>query len=490
MTDSGAGLSGSRWWGALAGLLVLAALSRFLRLDAWSLSGDELFTLRDSLAPDGELLWRPLLFWIHHWLVAPFMELDELGLRLVPALAGVGSVGVLAVVGRRLVGARAALAAALLAVVSPWHLLWSQTARYYTLVFLFSALAVGALWIAVERKSRPWLATGVIAAALGFLAHPTALLPLAGFALWSVGLALARAEGRRRRDLLVGAGTLAVAGSAAALLILEHWVTLGQGVEVGGFGLVLAYVDGISTGPALAAAAGIALLWLEGRRSLAALLVTVTALPVVLLAVLGSYVWVLPRYLFGTLPFALLASGALVDRVTVAIEGRTRGAVVGGTLLLLVVATGLPGLVSHYLDGGRPDYRAVASYVGERAGPTDLALTDRTTDLAHYAEELEVRYLIRNPVRVEEAWREAGGREPAGALWVVPYVKSQGGVGIRGLGRAEAWVRDHCRYRTRIGSPRIDHQRNWLEVWRCEPPETEGPQAPDGADREDAPPRG
>src|SRR5919112_625700 len=141
MTTDGAisqKLDGPRWFGPwliLAVLVALAVVLRFWRLGDWNFEATEMFTLRDSVRPQ----WtnpRPLGYLLTYYLVLPFRPLDELGLRLLPAIFGVLAVPAIYLVTRRLAGARAALFAALLVAVSPLQVFYSQFARYWSLVFL------------------------------------------------------------------------------------------------------------------------------------------------------------------------------------------------------------------------------------------------------------------------------------------------------------------------------------------------------------------
>lgn len=460
-----------RWFPAgVAALLVAAAATRIYGLASWPLFGDEFFTLRDSTRVSFDLLRRPLLFWLNHHLVQPFVPMDELGLRLLPAAFGVAGVAVLAEAGRRLATARAGLLAGLLAVLSPWHLAWSQTARYYTLAFLLAAVSPAALYLAVRERSRGWLAAGLAATALAWLAHPTAVLPAAGFVVWLAGWAIVRSEGRRRRLLLGAVAAAAAVGLAAAWAMLSQWTSLGQDWGIGGVWVAVSWAVRLSAGPALAAAAGVALLWLDGRRGLATFLAASVAVPVAVVAVLGEFVSVHTGFLFATAPYVFLAGGSFLDRLVRGTDGPSlRRLVVGAAAVGLVVATGLPSFVSHYVDGGRPDFREAARHVAARAGPDDLVLADHRGPFNYYTPSLASRPLGRDTARIDSIHGSVTGSPPAGDLWIVPYIRSEGGFGLQGLGDAREWVWRHCRLSARIDPVRIDHQRNIVEVWRCGP---------------------
>ncbi len=452
----------------VAALVAAAAATRFHGLTSWPLFGDEFFTLRDSTGFSFSLLDRPLLFWLNHNLVQPFVPMDELGLRLLPAVFGVCGVAALALVGRRVANGRVGLWAGLLALLSPWHLAWSQWARYYTLVFLLAAVAPVALYLSVRERSRGWLATGLAATALAWLAHPTAVLPVAGFVVWLGGWAFARSEGRRR-SLLLGAVALAAAGGlAAAWATLSQWVAHDQEWGIGGIWVAVSWGVRLSAGPALAAAGGVLLLWLDGRRELAGFLAAAIAVPLVVMGALGEFVSVHTGFLFATAPLVFLAGGAFLDRLVRTTRGPSaRRLVVGAVAAGAVVATGLPSFVSHYVDGGRPDFREAARHVADGAGPGDLVLADNRGPFNYYTPSLESRPLRRDTARLDSIRRSVADRSPDADLWVVPYVHSQGGFGLEGLGRAREWVWRHCRLSARVDPVRIDHQRNVAEVWRC-----------------------
>src|SRR5215217_9422719 len=123
----------------LGGLVLCGFLLRFWRLADWSIESDEVFMLRDSLHPTLRNP-RPLLYFLNHYVVAPFVPLNEFGLRLLPALFGVLAIPAFYAVSRRLVGTRSALFATFLLTVSPLLVIFSQFARYWSLVFLLCAV--------------------------------------------------------------------------------------------------------------------------------------------------------------------------------------------------------------------------------------------------------------------------------------------------------------------------------------------------------------
>src|SRR4051812_32217712 len=169
----------------LSGLILLAVALRFWRLGQFNFEATEMFTLRDSLTPQFDN-WRPLQYLLNYYLIRPLTPLDELGLRLLPAVFGVLAIPVLYLVARRLIGTWAALLSALLLVFSPLHVYQSQFARYWSLVFLLSAVYPYALYLGIRERNPRALALGLITAALATLAHPVSLLLLGSLGIWFI----------------------------------------------------------------------------------------------------------------------------------------------------------------------------------------------------------------------------------------------------------------------------------------------------------------
>ena len=145
----------------LLGITLLGLVLRFWHLGEWNFQATEMFTYRDSQSPQFANA-RPLGYLLNYFLVRPFHPLDELGLRLIPALAGTLAIPAMYFFGRRLVGSRAALFAALLVTLNPTQILYSQLARYWSLVFLFTIIAPIAVYLGVRERNVRLFALGIV----------------------------------------------------------------------------------------------------------------------------------------------------------------------------------------------------------------------------------------------------------------------------------------------------------------------------------------
>ncbi len=217
---------------ALALITAIGALARIALLARQPLGTDEDFTAAVVARPLGDMLGvvsrdsAPPLFYVAEWLVAQVAD-GPAALRLVPVLAGIALIPLLAALARRVAGDRAGLWAAAFVAVLPTTLLTSENARMYSMA---GALAVGAillLWRAVERTveaqtkaertgAGTWVAFAVVAAAAVWTDY-FAALALAG-AL--VGIGWLRPG--RRTLVLAGAATAIAVASIGPWLLFAH----------------------------------------------------------------------------------------------------------------------------------------------------------------------------------------------------------------------------------------------------------------------------
>jgi mannosyltransferase len=470
----------------LAGIVLVAIALRFWRLGDWSLDSDETFTLRDSLRlrPTNP---RPLLYLLNHYVVSPLMPLDELGLRILPAAFGVLAIPVFYFVGRRLVGTRAALFGALLLAFSGLQVYYSQFARYWSLVFLLSAVYPYAIYLGLRDHDRRTLALGLVTAGLAALAHPVSLLLAGGIGLWVVASYLRISRFRQlwnqrgfRWGALLGV-ILLVALAARFIPMLQSWIyehdTKKTSTEflyhlpgrpgVKQLAYLLSFVESLTLPLVLCAVLGIYLL-LRGRdRSLGILLAGCLAVPVILLVLLSFRTPVSTFYLVPTTPIFFLGAGVLLDRLAeLDWELRPRW-LLSATLATFIIAAGAPTLVSQYRDGRRYDFRGVALWLSERIGPGDIVFSDQSKVLAHYLPGTKVYHLRGDPAALMRSMRFLHASDRQGVLWVVSPAPSHAFRTNPKLGNLHGWMFDNCQLRITIGVGRVDFRQYHLQVYRC-----------------------
>ena len=471
----------------LGGLIVVALVLRFARLGLWSLDSDEVFMRRDSLHfrftnP------RPLLYFIHHYVIAPIIPLDEFGIRLLPATFGVLAIPVLYLVTRRFFGARAAGFAALLLAVSPVHVVYSQFGRYWSLVFLLATVYPYALYVGVRERNRRALALGMVTALLATLAHPSAVLLMGGPA---VLLALHYLRPGRLRALwalpafrwgVLVAGVVLLAILIRFIPILQGWIHEHDANPGPGQFLlrkpprllkpvlyVLAYVEAWTIPLILAGAAGIYLLWRDRDRTLAQYLASLFLFPLVFLCLVMFRTPVSTYYLLAAAPVFFMGAGHFLDRLW-QVEWNLRPRwLVPALMLVLMLIPGAPTLVSQLLNGRRFDFKAAAEWLQPRLTDGDIIYSDQPVALNYYLPRIDVERLRFNTEPLAQAVRTVEGLGRSGALWIVaPAPAHAFRTNLRQGGLAR-WIYDNCQLSNTVGRSRVDFRQQYLQVYRCPP---------------------
>jgi hypothetical protein len=475
----------------VAVLTVVALVLRFWHLGSWNFQATEIFTWRDSQSPQFSNP-RPLGYLLNYYLVRPFLPLDEFGLRLLPAVFGVLAIPAMYFVSRRLVGTRAALLVALLLAVNPLHILYSQLARYWSLVFLLSAIYPVAIYIGIRERNRRALVLGLVTCVLAVLAHPVSVLPLGGLAIWVLTTYLPPSQvartsrqiwsHRRARWWAVAAALVSVIVLARLAFLLEGWISQhdkhpGAGqflnrapVAPGLKQLVFlsAYAESLTVPLVITGVAGLYLLWKERDRQLAWLLTCLAAIPLVFIPLLSLRTSVSTYYVLPTAPVFFIGAGVFLDRlfdVDWKMAPRWLAAV---TVTALIVTAGIPTIFSDYRDGRRYDFRKAAQWLEKNIGPEDAIYSDQHMVLGYYLNGRPVERLRYDTTPLRE-WLRVHQSGNGGALWIIaPAPSHVFRTNLRRGGLAD-WMYGNCQLRQTLGVGRLDIRQNYLQVYRCPP---------------------
>ncbi len=384
-------LKKSKVW-VVAGIVLLGAGLRLFWIGEKSLWLDEAFSLWVAGQPPGEM-WRWLIRIDQHppgyyALLAGWIRLfgtTETALRLLSALASIGTIPLVYAATRHLLDRPTAGMAALLLALSPFQIAYAQEARMYAWLTLAAALAIlcvallyRADWPSMGQRPAPWI--GLILAEAGALwMHNTALfLPLA---LTGAALAL---RAPRRPWLMAQLGVLTL-----WLPWLPGFVPQVRSVA-DGFWIAPPTLDVVFWA---VAGFGTDFLpdWLPWRWLWALPMMGVTVFGALHLArhpahrpqlgALGSLILVpvlgslavstirpifLPRTLLWVgLPYLILAAWGL---------RHLRPVPLGRGILGLSLGVILLGLSSYYVESPKEEWRDAAATVADQVAPGDLLL--------------------------------------------------------------------------------------------------------------------
>lgn len=461
--------------------VLAAAALRLPFLAGYSIDDDEFYTLRnaeDLLATPTPpaVLSFPATFAATRGLIELFGA-GPFALRLVPVLCGIGAVLALYRCGRRLVGERAAVAAALLLAVWPWHHYFSGLARYYAPLFLVAILALDAVHRACSDGGARAIGRAAGALLLAYAVHPTGPLAAAGAAAPLLARGL-RGGATRRRALAIAGVLAAIAAAVAFSPLARPVVAVVSGSAGSGYAFV-PFVFGLAfnVAPAvlLLALLGAAAAFSERRPELSYLLAA-ALLPIAALAGLTLVgVEAQQRYAMPAMPALLLLAGLGAERVAAAAAASGRAARVAAVAALAVPF--LPSLASNLLDGNRHPYRAAAEVVRARHVRGDMLLSEAHGLLGHYLFGYERRLPAGRgqppfPSLFGEAPPDAGQLTSMSTTgrpvrFVAPEnLLESGAPSWRAFVQ---WLPQRAAVEARLGHHRFDYHRNVLAVLYAAP---------------------
>src|SRR6185295_10898697 len=154
---------------------------------------------------------------------------------------------------------------------------------------------------------------------------------------------------------VMASAVLAAALTAVWLIpLLQAWVATSHMKRLSGVSLVLSQVDGLTAELSLVAIAGVVWIW-HSDRSLAVFLGSLVVIPTAFLVALSYGTAVSTAYLFPPGPFFYVGAAIFLDQLTrLPVETWTRR-LLATTVVVVLLASNIPGLWSQYRDGGRPD---------------------------------------------------------------------------------------------------------------------------------------
>lgn len=373
----------------LVAITVLAFALRFYKLGEWSFWRDEMFTV--SGREDGfnySFLRQSTSLWLIQQAVG-LWGVTEWYARLVPAVIGVITIPVFYWFSRRVFGSAVGLLATALLALSPWHLYWSQNARFYTALLLFYTLALFTFYLGLEEDRPFYMILSLLFLGIASKERLLALffLPVVtGYLLLLWRLRWPQPAGLRPRNLLVMGTPALIVGVFFTGPYLTHF-----GDWMAGFGYAnnnpawllggTVYYIGLPV-----FCLGLAGFWYglgQQRRSI--LLFGLGALlPLLAIIALSPVHYTANRYVFLSLAcWFLLAAFALWQLLS---RSSKTTYIIPISILFLLLLQPLSDTVLYFRTqkGNRSDWRSAFAVVQQHRAGDDLVFTTAPDIGAHY----------------------------------------------------------------------------------------------------------
>jgi mannosyltransferase len=358
----------------------VAALMRFYKLGEWSLWGDEAITL--SFIEDG-FNYSPFRHSLALSLIriaTASLGVSEWSSRFVPTLIGILSIPILFFPIKKCFGRSVSLLAVALLAVSPWHLYWSQNARFYSLLLLFYSLGLLIFFIGLERDN-PWYMLGSILM-FGLAARERLLalffLPVViGYLLLLKFLPLEKPPGFHLHNLLfffVPGFLLAIFFTAPYLLNLQGWLS--------GFSRVNNNPAWIFAGVVYYIGIPIICLALFGSINLIKKLPRPTLffglaaiLPLITIMGLSLFHYTANRYVFVSLTSWIILASQTFRELFLYLRLNAISLAIGILVLLFATSLSEDFLYFTYQNGNRDNWKAAFEFVRTRKKSSDLVIS-------------------------------------------------------------------------------------------------------------------
>ena len=376
---------------ALAAITLLAAALRFYQLGAWGFWIDEIYTINRALGgASSDAFTNPLSFRLIG-LALVSLGTDEFNARLVPAVIGVISIPAFYFPIRRLFGTTTALLAVLLLAVSPWHLYWSQNARFYTALVLFYGLAELFFFFWMESDNLWYLLPTGLFFGLAILERRVSLYFVPVVAVYFLALLVlpfGKPPGLRWRNIIIMVlPALAFAGyELVSAGYVASFFTKIVGHQHNPLRVLLSVIYDLGLPLFLMALLGGS--YLFSQRSRAGLFLLAGALvPLLLLVVMAPFTQTFSRYIFHTLPNWIILAAVGVKELVAHTQKPARLLALGVALVLVADAISQDVLYYTFQNGNREDFKSAFSVVREEKQAGDLVVAGRPEVGAYYLGE-------------------------------------------------------------------------------------------------------
>lgn len=458
------------WLGLIT---LLAAALRFYKLGEWSFWFDEIFTINRASSQYSDLYglirhlppaatWTPPSF-IFTGFVMNALGTSEWSSRLVPAVIGIISIPIIYFPTKKEFGTAVGLISVLLLAVSPWHIEWSQNARFYSSLMVLYMLAAFAFYYAIENDQPVLIYLFLILLYFAASERVTALLLVPVVIIYILLLKILPFEkpaGLRLRNLRI----LFLAGVAFILYETYQLISTGNSNLLNAF-LIFSPDRGpdparllssilFNTGIPVVCLAFFGGIYLLLKRSRSGLFLFLGAvIPIGLLLVANSLMYTDERYVFITLPSWIIL-GAVATKEIFS-ETRSQSRVLAAAVLALLLANAAYGNLLYFFEtnGNRLDWRGGFELIQEKSVDGDLFVS--------YWPDLGTYYLGKDVLSLADVNPELITASGHRTWFVIDNFA------VWSVAKTSLWVERHCQLM--MFDEMFVNRTELLRIYLCEP---------------------
>lgn len=386
---------------ALLAIVVIATVLRFYNLGEWSFWVDEVYTVQIAsglpynFANDFFFAVRehPVTSGLIYTAVNLFPT-SEFTARATLALVGIFTIPILFTTVKKQFDVPTALIFALLLAVSPWHLYWSQNARFYVTFLLFSWLSLFSFYIGFQERRPMPLALSLLFFTLAVSERLLGLfiLPIVvTYMLYSIWQGRNLAIGKKYLLIFLLLGIFAT-GLFGLNFVQDPQLWLELYIvpqSLTPFGLLLRHAQSVDFHILLLALLGAVHLY-QKKRDLFVFLLLAIGIPLGIVFVLSWVQFTHPRYTFASLIGWLVLAAVGLNQIVQSIQqSQQRWLQIAG-IILLVLLIPLSEIKDYHelYNGGRDDWRSAFLFAEQHAAENDLLFTNDPVVGEHYLTQI------------------------------------------------------------------------------------------------------
>ncbi len=406
---------------AIAGLLLLALISRSYHLGEWSLSADEIFSVTKASERYTSLI-NPAYYIL---ILSSFkvFGVNEWSARLPAMILGSVSIPVFYVTWKNIVGRNCALFGSMLIVLSSWHLWYSQFSRFYSGVFFFGSLSYYFYYKAMRSEKFVFLFWAMFFNLIGIFFHVSSIIVAVSCFLFSIFILFTK-KSSLNQFLKKNAKIYFALGCIGALISLPFFLKIAVGWhgsgQLWGYGpakLTLQIIKYMQAPLVICAFGGLICILKRGVMD-ALFFVICLMIPVIALLVGSIFVSIRPDYMFYAYPLVFVLAGYFLEQVRVGLLGYGITSLI---VIMLVVVCMLPESISHYTGRNSLDVREVSKFIESEHRSNDKVMS-YVTELDYYmninyTKISQLGYPYDDSVEWEKGFQRYDGKNER--LWII-----------------------------------------------------------------------